>query len=979
MASPFSNAIVGGDNVFEINDFTVVTEFEVLTLTLENAIQEIKTEAELQGIEQNENSSKKGILSRKFAFQNYEFQIDYYRQSDNNMAKVAEDYAEKHSYLNESALALNNSNFDFFEEMVVSKQYGILSDFFLLYTIGPNNFMTESTVNIVQSAVNLASLNTDCDFPILFQFARGASVGVLQNRNFMTNFEGAVLNNCLPSQKYLDGVIKMFKEKINALFAIDERIKTSLQHDFHTKLGPSSENRSTSAGSSSSELRRQRNASSGCRCPHKYPFQPIGLSLVQRLTMAAVWVDIDEHLLVETENFTNIDPESAQRWKCSVQFDEEFSFEQTYLFTRLFELAEEEFAECSIRSQLLPSSDSSSSLGTTALGPLIGKPMIRNINFVEESPLNSESDLSDCVNFILKENLNDNEGPKAEEQFTEAQQRMFQKFSNLKSVPLNSFARRLAVCLVEKIDGNFVDFCRLWTKFLQILRHHWEYNLNLPNFDTDERPQLSCCLLHQKLQMINYCISVKKRKHKEMEANETENLGGSAKDLPANRNTADDEFFDAIESFDQFDVATSSECPRGRSHPLDSNEYLKGNPNQRIFVPFTQEEGPMTEDQIERRESFLCNLEDANLRTKAQSELLLSDMQAFKAANPGCELVDFLRWHSPRDLTEEGELSDRMKIAGNFWQETWDSARAIPATQQQRLFNETREVEQILQYFANISIKELVELLLPIVSVHMAEILLKNAAECWDLVEPKFEKLFKDLNVATKTGDMDAYFDVSHSLHTVEEMLIKYSTTINLILGQAHSADLLKHIELNVLKNFVANLCHPSNVLLDELSPPNVQFSCEIPDAPYGPIFGVLRNFFVTDEDAERAEEEKEWPKPTRKQMILRSFLPHPGNGSRAMPQRMYVSYRDGEFVFCGIVDNLPNTLIRNGSLSIRVDNEQKGNGRGTADHHHRIACGGTDCPRYYHLLDPTTSPKKEAPQWKSQTQPMPKECARDD
>ncbi|KAL3068321.1 hypothetical protein niasHS_015534 [Heterodera schachtii] len=83
-----------------------------------------------------------------------------------------------------------------------------------------------------------------------------------------------------------------------------------------------------------------------------------------------------------------------------------------------------------------------------------------------------------------------------------------------------------------------------------------------------------------------------------------------------------------------------------------------------------------------------------------------------------------------------------MKIAGNFWQETWDSARAIPATQQQRLFNETREVEQILQYFANIS------------------------AECWDLIEPKFEKLFNDLNMTTKTGDMDAYFDVSHSLRT---------------------------------------------------------------------------------------------------------------------------------------------------------------------------------------------------------------------
>ncbi|KAL3068322.1 hypothetical protein niasHS_015535 [Heterodera schachtii] len=423
------------------------------------------------------------------------------------------------------------------------------------------------------------------DFPILFQFARGASVGVLQNRNFMTNFEGAVLNNCLPSQKYFDGVIKMFKEKINALFGIDERIKTSLQHNFHTKLGPSSENRSTSAGSSSSELRRQRNASSGCRCPTN----TLSSRLAFRWFSGSQWPPFGLTLTNLYWSRRRISRTSTRKVPSvgNVRFN---------LTTN------------SVLNRLLPSSDSSSCLGTTALGPLISKPMVRNINFVEESPLNSESDLSDCVSFILKESLNDNEGPKAEEQFTEAQQRMFvrfssffclcrskihlilQKFSNLNSVPSNSFIRRLAVCLIEKIDGNFVDFCRLWTKFLQILRHHWEYNLNLPNFDTDERPQLSCCLLHQKLQMINFCISVKKRKHKEMEANETENLGGTAKDL------------------------------------------------QQI-------------ETLRQRESFLYNLEDANLRTKAQSELLLSDMQAFKAPNPCCELVDFLRWHSPRDLT----------------------------------------------------------------------------------------------------------------------------------------------------------------------------------------------------------------------------------------------------------------------------------------------------------------------------------------
>ena len=54
-------------------------------------------------------------------------------------------------------------------------------------------------------------------------------------------------------------------------------------------------------------------------------------------------------------------------------------------------------------------------------------------------------------------------------------------------------------------------------------------------------------------------------------------------------------------------------------------------------------------------------------RTRLQSGgLLQADMAAFKAANPTCQLADFLRWHSPKDWHPDpahpqgGFLSDRM-------------------------------------------------------------------------------------------------------------------------------------------------------------------------------------------------------------------------------------------------------------------------------------------------------------------------------
>ena len=66
----------------------------------------------------------------------------------------------------------------------------------------------------------------------------------------------------------------------------------------------------------------------------------------------------------------------------------------------------------------------------------------------------------------------------------------------------------------------------------------------------------------------------------------------------------------------------------------------------------------MTEDQLAEQAEVMMQLgadsEGSEIRAKMQSASLLSDMESFKAANPGSVLGDFVRWHSPRDW-EEGE------------------------------------------------------------------------------------------------------------------------------------------------------------------------------------------------------------------------------------------------------------------------------------------------------------------------------------
>lgn len=132
-----------------------------------------------------------------------------------------------------------------------------------------------------------------------------------------------------------------------------------------------------------------------------------------------------------------------------------------------------------------------------------------------------------------------------------------------------------------------------------------------------------------------------------------------------------------------------------------------------------QDPAPKTEDQLEEDAELMVRLGDdaraSELRARMMSASLLSDMEAFKAANPGAELCDFVQWYSPRDWLPDGggALGARMLLPGNPWAETWSVARPVPAARQRRLFDETREAQQVLHFLRSRTVSAVAELLLP--------------------------------------------------------------------------------------------------------------------------------------------------------------------------------------------------------------------------------------------------------------------------
>lgn len=200
------------------------------------------------------------------------------------------------------------------------------------------------------------------------------------------------------------------------------------------------------------------------------------------------------------------------------------------------------------------------------------------------------------------------------------------------------------------------------------------------------------------------------------------------------------------------------------------NATLKSNGAQ-VFAPFLQRSVPLTDDVIAARRLLIVKQSESgkaspvSLRFEVarhfQEPKLLSDMQAFKAANPGADFQDFISWYGnpanpleecdeteelqaqnrrlgiASDVSADGDSStsqsshdgspmpkksrpDRkpvgtreqldkaaeaikvLKEFREFWSDTWKKAEPLPADEQRPLFDPESTLEMVLDYFETI-------------------------------------------------------------------------------------------------------------------------------------------------------------------------------------------------------------------------------------------------------------------------------------
>ncbi|KAL4271982.1 hypothetical protein GQ457_13G002130 [Hibiscus cannabinus] len=335
-------------------------------------------------------------------------------------------------------------------------------------------------------------------------------------------------------------------------------------------------------------------------------------------------------------------------------------------------------------------------------------------------------------------------------------------------------------CFVVKLSeviGSFRTLRKMalfWCRVVIELRRFWSEGRHLPGIPVDETPDLNSCLLYQQLQVINCCISRKRRR-----SIATESFDSEREEACSNVEESDVAIGTVAASSALYaQISTGELFLRQGAHQLAENLAMleTGEP---IYSPITQEGPLLTEDLIKETEELVLRTGSVG----AGCSQLLSDMQAFKAANPGCILEDFVRWHSPPDWTEadssdevnssvtRGQLSIRMQKEGNLWRELWDTAKPIPAIKQTPLFDEDLAVEGILNFLEDIPTSELFQQLF----VSLLSLGFTLAEETLSADE-NLSKLFyecKDYVVATcqKSVWNDKMDDLCQVYETVEKMV----------------------------------------------------------------------------------------------------------------------------------------------------------------------------------------------------------------
>uniref|UniRef100_A0A8D8V0Z5 Rab3 GTPase-activating protein catalytic subunit n=1 Tax=Cacopsylla melanoneura TaxID=428564 RepID=A0A8D8V0Z5_9HEMI len=879
-------------------DFSTASEWEMFIARLEEIILEWKLHLEKIGPPLKPNELATGdweIKTESATFADTEFVVSFHKlkQDESNAIIDSSGKFEVH----EDLLSLEN---DFLSMMLcedgsikphyISRWYG-LKKFVVLTPVKGSSILNESKIKILMSSMTIAVNNQNCEVPMFAQVLepwQNYFVGICEGRGFRSEFDMIHLKKIPPHCKYLSGLLNVFKSKIACSCTLDPiqvsarfsyLLKDFTQFEYQIEL-PDFQQTDTSSTSLLEKL------------PFGTACEPLS-----EMTMYATWPKLVESIVVDTESYSDLDPQQAPLWYLAAKMTESQSSLLYDYLTEFLMLSSSPVNVDELLGDLVQAQQHDARIG--ARSRLVDTPGMSPKPFHGPLP---EDQLMFILNYLFPVASGGNSRNEYPEsigcQIIKQDDVTQEGLGGFKSCPPDGLVWRLAISSAQALYtmGGAKSFAHVWFEFVQELRYRWENSIRIPGVPATF-PDLKTCLLNQKLQLLNCCIDKKIAREKAA-------MGESTHES----DEGDEEFFDCDEE-DKIGggpVYSLWNQPTGRLRK--HSEYKLVETGIPLYVPITQDPIPKTEDQIEEDAEFLLSLGDdaqsSELRAMLMSASLRSDMESFKAANPGSALEDFIRWYSPRDLIEsseldqygqkKGTLSARMQLPGNTWREVWDTAKPVPARRQRRLFDDTKEAEKILHLFECHQPGHVAQLLVPAL-MHAGTSRLLEAIHPVPVssLNKLASHLIKRVEFATRCPDTELkrYQDISSEIGHIEALVSQY-----------HSLHLKLSPDSNdsSTQQFLADLVmNPSAIIT-------------VPEGPHGVIGKRISQMFyeaqkvasmrldavVSESSTFSSQDPTEpWslppspfsplPSPSCREFILRVVAPRPAPSSRPTPQKL--------------------------------------------------------------------------------------------
>ncbi|XP_049869275.1 rab3 GTPase-activating protein catalytic subunit [Pectinophora gossypiella] len=688
-------------------DFTTVSEWEVFIARIEEVLNEWKL-PKLKLGKPTKYTKKWLSKTENIRFHDQNFALSYHVLEPADGTNNAEETDNK-SLFEDIQNGLWESTTNFMDDVdgspfPVSSWYG-LKRYLMLCSSTP--LVEGSVIKLVMSSMNIAFANVDCGVPFFVKIRehwQHCYLGLYEDNEYKTSFDVIHLKRISNQCSHLSGLVSLFKSKIASPIALDAVIisaKLSYElKDFEYFSWKKTTQTNEFLSIDGFDVKKLVELPFGAE---KNP--------IQSALLNAIWPRFRESTIVDCSTYSDIDPLMAPNWTITLKMRENIVCQLSETIGKMMDLLDS-------TNLLMDTLGLSRSLGLInplhkiteapiTISKLVKAAMGQSTNVTEFKGPISDDLLMPMLYYIFPDAVEDsvfNYPEHLEVEFKQAEGSESRLCGYVKTSPTGGLVWRLSLAAARLHDaGGLPYLAHLWYEFTQELQYRWEHRILVPGV-AEGIPNARTCLLHQKLQLLNCCIK---------RAAEGGGGGGGGGGVGAG-NSSEDEFYDCSEG--EADELPLWDRPVGRLSRLGDATLKNGAP---LYIPRTQDPAPKTEDQLEEDAELMVRLGDdaraSELRARMMSASLLSDMEAFKAANPGAELCDFVQWYSPRDWRAEGggALGDRMLLPGNPWLEAWAVARPVPAARQRRLFDETREAEQVLHFLRARTVSGVAELLLP--------------------------------------------------------------------------------------------------------------------------------------------------------------------------------------------------------------------------------------------------------------------------